>query len=340
MRIETNKRLIGDYGFRAEKGEPGMKQDRTDTSEKADENRIEILKDAYISPELIETRLGKVEIDITRGDGPVLMGSHGGLGGVDQCRAAIDFAGNDFRLLSLSRPGYLGTPLESGKSLEEQADLFAAVLDELGIEKVAMFSISAGGPFAYTFAIRHPDRIWALIAADAVSGYYDLPETAGPVTQMMFLSDIGQSLLQKMTKSKPDAFIKEIFKSEAYYTKKQMKEHLDFVLNDPYAHGFATAFMNTMYPYKPRRAGTENDLKITRKLTHLPVEKITCPTLVIHGTHDADVKFYDGVYAYEHIENAERIWIEEGSHLCFWINPKSKEAQRYALDFLKRNMPE
>ena len=80
-----------------------MKQDRTDTSEKADENRIEILKDAYISPELIETRLGKVEIDITRGDGPVLMGSHGGLGGVDQCRAAIDFAGTYFRL-SLSFP--------------------------------------------------------------------------------------------------------------------------------------------------------------------------------------------------------------------------------------------
>lgn len=88
--------------------------------------------------------------------------SHGTVhGGVDQCRAAIDFAGSDFRLLSVSRPGFLGTPLESGKSLDEQADLFAAVLDELGIDKVAVFSISAGGLAAYTFAARHPDRIWA-----------------------------------------------------------------------------------------------------------------------------------------------------------------------------------
>jgi len=316
-----------------------MKHKKSGKPENAEEKKMEILKGVIISPQIIETRLGKVEIHITEGDAPVLMGSHGGLGGVDQCRAAIDFAKDDFRLLSLSRPGYLGTPLESGKSLDEQADLFAAVLDELGIEKVAMFSISAGGPFAYTFAIRHPDRIWALITADSVSGYYDMPETAGPVTQMIFLSDTGQKLMQMMTKSKPDAFIKEIFKSEAYYTKKEMKEHLKFVMDNPYAHEFVTAFMNAMYPYKTRKAGTENDLEITRNLYHLPVEEIKCPTLVVHGTHDADVKFYDGVYAYEHIENSERFWIENGSHLSFWINPKSKEAQKYALDFLRRNMP-
>ncbi|MBN2735230.1 MAG: alpha/beta hydrolase [Methanomicrobiaceae archaeon] len=316
-----------------------MKQKKTGKKETTGDRKIEIMKGVFISPKIIKTKFGDVEIDLTEGDGPVLMGSHGGLGGIDQCRAAIDFAASDFRLLSLSRPGFLGTPLESGKSLDEQADLFAAVLDELGIDKVAVFSISAGGLAAYTFAARHPDRIWALITADSISGYYDLPETAGPVAQMIFLSDPGQKLLQKMTKAKPDSFIKEIFKSEAYYTKEQMKKHLDFVLNDPYAHEFVTAFMNTMYPYKPRKAGTMNDVDISRTIHHLPVEKIKCPTLVVHGTHDADVKFYDGVYAYENIENAERIWVEEGSHLCFWINPKSKEAQEYALDFLKRNMP-
>ncbi|MGC9435526.1 MAG: alpha/beta fold hydrolase [Methanomicrobiales archaeon] len=297
------------------------------------------MEGVWISPQIITTRQGEVEIDITDRDAPVVMGSHGGLGGVDQCRAAIDSTGSDFRLLSLSRPGYCGTPLDTGRTLEEQADLFAAVLDELDIGKVAMFSISAGGPFAYTFAIRHPDRIWALIAADSVSGYYDLPETAGPITQMVFLSDMGQALLQKMTRAKPDAFIREIFKSEAYFTKAQMKKHLDFVLNDPYAFRFVTAFMNSMYPYRPRKAGTENDVAITRTLTHLPVEEITCPTLIVHGTHDADVKLYDGVYACEHIPHAERIWIEEGSHLSFWINPESPGAQEYALDFLRRHAP-
>jgi pimeloyl-ACP methyl ester carboxylesterase len=316
-----------------------MSQKKDKKSKKPEDDRLEVLRGVFVAPKIIETKCGKIEIDLTEGEGPVLMGLHGGLGGIDQCRAAIDFAAKDFRLLSLSRPGFLGTPLESGKSLEEQADLFAAALDELGIDKVAVFSISAGGLTAYTFAARHPERVWALITADSISGYYDMPETAGPVTQMIFLSDPGQKILQKMTKAKPDAFIKEIFKSEAYYTKEQMKKHLDFVLNDPYARDFVTAFMNTMYPYKPRKAGTMNDIDISRTISHLPVEMIKCPVLVVHGTHDADVKFYDGVYAYEHIENAEKIWIEEGSHLCFWINPKSKEAQEQAIAFLKKHKP-
>jgi len=65
----------------------------------------EILKGVFIDPRIIETKQGKVEIDITDDDAPVLMGSHGGMGGVDQCRATIQFASEGFKLLSLSRPG-------------------------------------------------------------------------------------------------------------------------------------------------------------------------------------------------------------------------------------------
>lgn len=52
----------------------------------------------------------------------------------------------------------------------------------------------------------------------------------------------------------------------------------------------------------------------------IEVKKIKTPSLIIHGTHDADVKFYDGVYAYENIAGAKRYWIEEGSHLSFWLS--------------------
>ena len=58
------------------------------------------------------------------------------------------------------------------------------------------------------------------------------------------------------------------------------------------------------------------------------------PTLIIHGTHDADVKFYDGVYAYENIKDAKRCWIEEESHLSFWLHKDAKKTQKYVQDFL------
>jgi pimeloyl-ACP methyl ester carboxylesterase len=97
--------------------------------------------------------------------------------------------------------------------------------------------------------------------------------------------------------------------------------------------------MMTMYPYKSRKTGTDNDMEQFRQLSHLPLEKIQSPSLIIHGTHDADVKFYDGVYAYEHIPQAERFWIEEGSHLGFWLSRNAAAAQEAARGFLARHTP-
>jgi pimeloyl-ACP methyl ester carboxylesterase len=294
-----------------------------------------IFDDLSFESKVVETKQGKVEYHLSEGDGPVILISHGGLGGLDQARVMASWIDDaKYRLLCPSRPGYLETPLESGKTIEEQADLFAALLDVLKIDKVAIVTASAGGPPGYVFSIRHPDRVWALVAIDSVSGYYDMPETAGVIAQAIFMTNFGQKILKKIEEKKPDLFLKQIFQSEAYFTKEQIRKHIDYALNSPSAVAFVGAFMNTMYPYKPRKVGTENDMEQYRKLTHLPLEKVRCPSLIIHGTHDADVKFYDGVYAYEHIKNAKRYWIEEGSHLGFWLNKDAKNAQKFAQDFL------
>lgn len=300
--------------------------------------KYQLFDDLTFESKVIETTKGKVEYflsDEGNKDKPVVICSHGGIGGVDQSRLMLEWVNKDkYRLLCVSRPGYLLTPLESGQSIEAQADLFAALLDSLEIRKTFMVSASAGGPPAFTFAIKYPEKLLGLIAIDSVSGFYDMPETVGPVSAMLFTSQIGQKLLNFIGRKKPDWFASEIFKSEGYFTKLQLNNHIDYVLNDEKSKQFMLAFMNTMNPYKPRKPGTDNDMKMYKLLTHLQVEKIEVPTLIIHGTHDADVKFYDGVYAYENIRNAQRYWIEEGSHLGFWLNKDSKKAQLFAQNFL------
>ncbi len=285
----------------------------------------------------MDTKNGTIEFEMTKGELPTILSVHGGLGGADQARVMVSWLDEDqYRLLCPSRPGYLGTPLESGKTVEEQADLLAALLDELKIDKVGCVCASAGGPPAYMFAIRHPDRVWGLVAIDSVSGYYDMPETAGPIVQLLFLSPLGQKLNKILSEKKPEMFLQQMYQSEAYFTKEQLDRHVKFVIKAPGGLEFVKAFMDTMYPYDKRKAGTDNDMVQYKKLTHLPVEKIKCPCLIIHGTHDADVKFFDGVYAYEHIPNAERYWIEEGSHLGFWLSPHAGQAQQAAHNFLDR----
>jgi pimeloyl-ACP methyl ester carboxylesterase len=300
--------------------------------------QYEIFDDLTFESKVIETKQGKVEYFLTdeeNKDKPVVLCSHGGIGGVDQARLMLDWVNKDkYRLLCVSRPGYLLTPLESGQGIEGQADLFVTLLDSLAIEKIFMVSASAGGPPAYTFAMKYPKKLFGLIAIDSVSGFYDMPETVGPISAMFFTSNLGQKILKTIGRKKPEWFASEIFKSESYFTKNQLRKHVNYVTTDDDAKKFMQAFMNSMNPYNTRKPGTENDMELYRLLTHLEVEKITVPSLIIHGTHDADVKFYDGVYAYENIKNAQRYWIEEGSHLGFWLSEDSKNAQSYAQKFL------
>jgi pimeloyl-ACP methyl ester carboxylesterase len=61
------------------------------------------------------------------------------MGGYDQSLILAQTIGNsDYRYIAISRPGYLGTPMDSGKTAEQQGDLIAALLDTLGIEKTGV----------------------------------------------------------------------------------------------------------------------------------------------------------------------------------------------------------
>lgn len=307
-------------------------------------NKREILPGLSITPRTTLTPKGLVEFefDMSETKGPVILSVHGGLGGADQARLILNWLPPaEYTLLCPSRPGYLGTPLESGKTFEQQADLLASLLDHLEIEKVAVVCISAGGPPAYQFAIRHPDRIWALVAIDSVSGSYHPPEMAGPLTEAIFMSTPGQKIVNMIINKQPKLLLAEALRGIGYYSKEQRKKQIDHVLNEPGAFTFLKALLDTMNPYAERKKGNLNDMNEFSKLTHLhlPLEQVKCPSLIIHGTHDADVKFADGVYAYEHIPGAQRYWIEEGDHLGFWLSPHSKQVQESARAFLQKYAP-
>ncbi len=304
-------------------------------------SKKQVIPGVYIEPSVAETAKGKIEYDLTEGAGPVILSVHAGLGGADQGRLIANWlADKGYRILSPSRPGYLGTPLESGGTIEEQADLLVALLDRLGIEKVALLSLSAGGPVAYVLAARHPERVWAMVAIASVSGYYFMPETVGAAGEVIFMSTPGQKLMRLFMNKAPRLFLAGALAGIGYLPKQQLKEYVDYILKTPGRYAFMQGIMDTMYPYSARTIGNKNDMEQFRTMKPLPLDKIVSPCLIIHGTLDADVKFYDGVRAYEHIKGAERYWIEGGDHLAFWLSPKADKAQGFALAFLRRQAGE
>ena len=94
------------------------------------------------------TAAGPIEY-FSVGEGPAILGMHGTPGGFDQVALIGETVeARGFRIVGWSRPGYLGTPLEVGRTPAEQADAAAALLDTLGIDRVCVYGASGGGPAA------------------------------------------------------------------------------------------------------------------------------------------------------------------------------------------------
>ena len=115
------------------------------------------------SSRIAETRCGPIEYAIA-GDGPPVLVVHGAGGGFDQ---GMDFAEplvqSGFRVIAMSRFGYLRTPLPADASVAAQADAHACLLDVLDIPRATVIGASVGAPSSIQFALRHPERTTALV---------------------------------------------------------------------------------------------------------------------------------------------------------------------------------
>jgi 2-hydroxy-6-oxonona-2,4-dienedioate hydrolase len=112
---------------------------------------------------ILETRCGPIEY-ATLGEGPPVLVLHGTSGGWDQgIFAARGLLAHGFQLIAPSRFGYLRTPLPAKPSPEAEADTWADFLDALQIQRVSVIAFSAGAAPAVQVALRHPDRVSALV---------------------------------------------------------------------------------------------------------------------------------------------------------------------------------
>jgi pimeloyl-ACP methyl ester carboxylesterase len=286
----------------------------------------------------IETRHGPIEYDLHGTAGAVVLSMHAGLGGADQGRLFASWLQDDgFRILSPSRPGYLGTPLSSGRTLEQQADLVAALLDELGVERVGVFAVSAGGPAAYTFAARHPERVWGLV----VVGGESLPDPGTgqrSALRSAFVNKIGQKLARLTAWVSLDSIVAATVDETSSFTAGQKAERVDHIVHDDSARTLFSAMFDTTFPYEKRMPGTRNDASQKREM-RLPFDRITAPALILHGTQDGDVPLADGENAAAHIRGARHHWMPDEDHLGFWLSPRSSSAQLVARSFLHDHVP-
>ena len=274
---------------------------------------------------VVETSLGKVEyIDSGHGD-PVLF-VHGSPGGCDQGAVMGAFlVPRGFRVIAVSRPGYLGTPLtETTKTPDQQADLELALMDSLGLERFGVMCWSGGGPSSYRMAVKHPARVMALVALAGVSEKYEFGNGINSLEYSLLTGGLGAWLMKEMVRHTPKRVVQMSVTEESDLSKEQAKELSEHIWNDEEKRDFVLAVSSTI---GGRKAGLNTDREQFPEIADLELEKISVPTLLVHGTADTDVHPDQTEHAAQHIPNAEVIRVQNGTHLCVWTDPTSPDIQ-------------
>jgi len=263
---------------------------------------------------VVATMLGQVQVG-REGQGPPVLVMHGGPGGFDQglawCRHLRD---GGCEVLAVSRPGYLRTPLQSGPTPANQADLCAAALDELGIRRTTVLGFSTGGPSAVQFAARHPDRTRALLLDTAVLLPFEPP--IGRIRQATFESSPVVWMSYQLARRKPELMASMMIGGVSRgLDKDRRRAAVDWINSDPERMRSVREQWMSIAPRTYRHAGWANDKANEANLAPLPFADITAPTLIAHGASDAIVPTEHAIGAAERITGAELMIVAEGHHL-------------------------
>lgn len=257
------------------------------------------------------------------GSGSPVLVIHGAGGGYDQgLWLGHVVLGAGYRLIAVSRFGYLRSPIPADASIVGQAQLYRELLDYLGIERVIVLGISAGGPSATTFASRYPERCRALLLVSAVS-QGPQPGDQAPVyvgvIHLLQQSDYAYWLVTKYGRRQMLALVGVPPEVYAGFSAEQ--------------RGLAREMLDTMNPMRARYAGTLNDEAMIRR-EGVDASGVQAPVLVVHARDDALVGFEHARHAADTIPGARLLAYDSGGH---GLLPRMQEVRaeiRYFLSAL------
>jgi 2-hydroxy-6-oxonona-2,4-dienedioate hydrolase len=257
---------------------------------------------------IVASPYGDIEYTVG-GSGPAVLVVHGGGGGYDQGELVAEAVlGDGFRWISPSRFGYLGSDLPEGATWDDQAHAFAALLDHLGIERVAVVALSQGGPSALLLAALHPERVSSLVCL-----------SCGVVA--------STSADQEEANQKGD-LLRTVFARDYLYwpISKYFRRQLMGVLGasravvaelTPEERSLVERVIVYMNPATPRAAGVVLDN--TALLPGARIASIRAPTLIVHAEDDGLQLYHNAEFAAATIPGARLMSFEKGGHVVMAV---------------------
>ncbi len=253
----------------------------------------------------METSLGPLEYVVLGAGEPVLI-VHGAAGGYDQ---ALDMTGplaeRGYQLIAPSRFGYLRSSIPAHLTTTMQADAYVELLDHLGIGSVNVVSISAGAWSALQFAIRHPDRVRALILL--VPADYLPPGMSihgGAIVRSFFNSNFIAWALIKLMPVMPDGMSRMMLGTDSAVVRSA----------NPAEKIRVHQVLEHLLPVSHRVGGMNFDIATAASRETYALEKIKCPVLAISSDDDRFGTALRARYIIAHVNQGRTVIYSTGGH--------------------------
>ena len=294
------------------------------------------LKELEAGSGLILTPQGVMEF-ADRGNGPVALVIHGSPGGYDQGLVyGQELARRGFRIISISRPGYLRTPLLTGLTAQDQADAIDSLLESLHINSCAVLAVSEGTPCAIQLSIRHPGRVGSLVLLSPVAeslGYTPIASVGYQIFHNL-TGDWGCWLMMLRIKLDPYSVFTDMMRVGSSLKPSGCNALAVEAMASPNQRNFLTELAKSITPLSPREAGIINDNAQLKDIPVIPKDSVTAPTLILVGEHDIHSPYESVLRLTSLIPHVRLMMIEQAGYILP-IGTKSAQDWKTIADFMK-----
>jgi pimeloyl-ACP methyl ester carboxylesterase len=293
---------------------------------------------------IVQTSMGPIQFK-RRGSGPPVICLHGGFGGYDQSWLMGSFlVDKGFSVIAVSRPGYLGTPISVGSSIEQQADATVALMDALGLQKATIYGFSAGSLVAFQVGVRHPERCSSVVLTGV-----GLQENQAPgytLIDLFLKNNMGVDVppygLYLLMQTDFPLVLEIMMAVDSQIKGKSYDKRLAYVLSHKSQLEFARALALSLTPFSDRRKGLEADVEAVATWPDYEAAgdfaKFQPPLLFVDAKHDNSGSYPQTRAIASKIATARLISVEDSGHFI-WLGPHTAKWQGQMANYIRRHQP-